>query len=1180
MRSIVSSCMDPLLKASLAVAICLSTFAVSPSVLLAQSAGAQQSTTPIQHIVFIVKENRSFDNMFGKFPGANGATQGPISTGQILKLQPAADVLSRDLCHTWNCNVVAIDHGRMDQWDITVGDATFACNLNGDYLCYSQYNTQTDLPNYFKLASNFTLADNYFSAIHATSNPNHVYTVAATSNGIFGQAHLATNGLKGESGCKSDPGAVVNVIAANGDIISPYPCFDFTSLVDSLDAAQLSWTYYTPTGSSYDPLEAINHIRNNPAEWNAHVKTDTQFVSDATNGKLPAVSWLVTSDNNSEHPPNSVCNGENWTVQQVSAIMSNLNEWNSTAIFVLWDDDGGFYDHVAPPVLDQFGLGPRVPLMIISPYAKSGNISHTLYEHSSLLAFAESVFGLQPIHFRDSIANNMFDSFDFNQSPLPPITLTPRSCSPASQATLTFPPQAVGTPSTVKTVTISNFNPTNLTINGINLVGMDFAETNQCPQVLGPPKPAIQSCTVNVTFTPTATGNRTATLTINDSDPSSPQVVAISGVGTQVSLTPPLLSFGKLHIGTSKTLSATMKNLGSSTINISSVVASSPYTQTNTCGSSLGAGASCTISATYTPSAQALQYGSVTITDSDGSSPQVLNLTGSSSAVVFSAATLKFAATNLGKTSLPMNVTMTNQGSTAISITSIVTQGTLQETADDFAITANTCGTSLGGNSSCTITLTFTPTNQGSRFGTLLVFDSESGTSPQQVALSGTGSANSIPFIADPLVPTHAAPGASSFTLTVAGTGFVSGAKVNWNGTGLSTTFVSGSKLTATVPASDVATAGTALVTVSNPAPLGGNSNSAVFQITTGGTPGTLVKRAFPTGTAPIGIARGDFDNDGILDVAVANSGSNTLSVALGDGAGKFNLKSSPATGKGPVAVAVGDFNGDGKADLAVANEGDNTVSILLGAGDGTFTPAPGAAPLVGAGPVAVLAADFDHDGILSVITANNIENLGSVLEGVGDGTFTPDATGPNTGKGPIAIAAGDFDGDGKLDLAIANQTANTISVLPGNGDGTFGWDGNTVVGKKPSGIVAADLNGDGKLDLAITNLTDNTISILTGNGDGTFTLKSSPTTGTGPSSVTVGDFNGDGKLDLATSNSTANTVSILLGNGDGTFQAHQDSPTDTTPNGIVAGDFDRDGKLDVVVTTTGTNNINLMSQP
>src|SRR5262249_46537330 len=177
----------------------------------------QQPFPQIQHIVFIVKENRSFDHMFGQFPGADGATSGPISTGQILPLHPAPDRQSRDFCHTWNCNIVAVDGGRMDKWDLTVGDATFACNINGDYGCYSQYSA-SDISNYWAMASNYLLSDHFFSSIHATSFPNHMYTVAATSDGIMGQPHLQSDSTKGESGCKSDPGSTVNVIMANGDI--------------------------------------------------------------------------------------------------------------------------------------------------------------------------------------------------------------------------------------------------------------------------------------------------------------------------------------------------------------------------------------------------------------------------------------------------------------------------------------------------------------------------------------------------------------------------------------------------------------------------------------------------------------------------------------------------------------------------------------------------------------------------------------------------------------------------------------------------------------------------------------------------------------------------------------------------------------------------------------------------
>jgi phospholipase C len=139
------------------------------------------------------------------------------------------------------------------------------------------------------------------------------------------------------------------------------------------------------------------------------------------------VSWVVTSEEESEHPPESVCVGENWTVMQLNAVMQGP-DWNSTVVFLTWDDFGGFYDHVPPPVADRYGFGPRVPFLIISPWAKPGYISHTTLEFSSVLKFIEKRFDLNSLTQRDSVANDMFDSFDFDQTPLPPLLLATRPC--------------------------------------------------------------------------------------------------------------------------------------------------------------------------------------------------------------------------------------------------------------------------------------------------------------------------------------------------------------------------------------------------------------------------------------------------------------------------------------------------------------------------------------------------------------------------------------------------------------------------------------------------------------------------------------------------------------------------------------------------------------------------------
>jgi phospholipase C len=362
----------------------------------------------IQHVVFIVKENHTFDNMFGTFPGADGATSGTTSSGQVVALSHAPDSLPHDLCHSWNCAITAIDGGKMDKFNVPDG-----------ILSYSQY-LQSDILNYWAYAHQFALADHMFSSMHGPSFPNHLYTIAAQAGGAINVPSYDV------WGCDAPPGTTVPVLLPSGQLTAQFPCFDFTTLGDSLSAANISWRSYAPAGSVWNAFDAIKHVRETSA-WSQHVLPDTHFISDATSGQLPAVSWLVTTAAQSDHPPESLCQGENWTVQQINAVMQGP-DWNSTAIFLTWDDYGGFYDHVPPPDLDAFGLGPRVPLIIISPYAKSGYISHTQYEFSSFLKFVETRYGLQSLTARDTNANDMTDSFNFSQTPQSPLVLSTRTC--------------------------------------------------------------------------------------------------------------------------------------------------------------------------------------------------------------------------------------------------------------------------------------------------------------------------------------------------------------------------------------------------------------------------------------------------------------------------------------------------------------------------------------------------------------------------------------------------------------------------------------------------------------------------------------------------------------------------------------------------------------------------------
>jgi phospholipase C len=381
----------------------------------------------IQHIVFIIKENRSFDNMFGTFPGADGATSGLISTGERIDLGHATDATSRDLGHEWDDAHLAVDDGKMDRFDLVQGG-----NVRGDFLSMTQF-FDSDIPNYWSYAQHFLLADHTFAAIAGPSFPNHLYTVASQSGGVISNPNSLSWGCDAAEQTRAD------VLTANGEMTRTFPCFEFPTLADRLEAAGISWRFYAPTkdqlGYIWSALNAFKSIRLTSL-WNDRVLDDNQFLADAANGTLPAVSWLVPDWAVSDHPTRarpggpptiSICEGENWTVQHINAIMDGPN-WATTAIVLTWDDFGGFYDHVAPPAIDQYGLGLRVPLLVISPYAKEGTVSHTQYEFASVLKLIEQRHRLKALTAREVETNSLIDAFDFSQQPAPPLILPLRTC--------------------------------------------------------------------------------------------------------------------------------------------------------------------------------------------------------------------------------------------------------------------------------------------------------------------------------------------------------------------------------------------------------------------------------------------------------------------------------------------------------------------------------------------------------------------------------------------------------------------------------------------------------------------------------------------------------------------------------------------------------------------------------
>ena len=469
------------------------------------------------------------------------------------------------------------------------------------------------------------------------------------------------------------------------------------------------------------------------------------------------------------------------------------------------------------------------------------------------------------------------------------------------------------------------------------------------------------------------------------------------------------------------------------------------------------------------------------------------------------------------------------------------------------------------------------------------------------VQIAPTGPAgNPVPFLNQPLVPTVVSPGSPGFTLKVSGTGFVSGAIVNFNRTPLATTFVDSEHLTAMVPAVAIANAETAAVTAVNPGTAAAQSNVVYFQVAA-----HLATVSFaPAANSPLqipepnGIATGDFNEDGKPDLVITSA--TRVYVFLGKGDGTFTATAdSPMPVPSPPYddfaspytedIAVGDFNNSGHLGLAVGEPQNAAAVILLGKGDGTFVFSSAEIANALGEPVSdIEAADFNADGSLDLAITNEISGVSPVVLGYGKGAFNTAGTLYASGF-PAGVAVGDFNGDGKLDAIVAsggtfNNTGSGLAVSLGNGDGTFrqGSGSPILLGNSLSTIVTGDFNGDGKLDLAVTDSVGNAVMILLGNGDGTFGVPTTIPVGNQPYVMVAADFNNDGKLDLAIANYKDGTITLLLGNGDGTFTQAVGSPyaVGGAPYQLVAADFNGDGKLDLAVTNlNGTGTILILLQ-
>jgi phospholipase C len=372
---------------------------------------------PIEHVVFLIKENRSFDHLFGTFPGARGVTFGR-DRGARRALLRGIDRLPGDLPHCYPCAIDAWNGGAMDGFD--QGE-------QGDW-AYSQLRRR-QLPNYWRWAEEFVLFDNVFASAHGPSFPNHLYTIAAQSGGA--RENPLRRGFSSLTfGCDAPGQELVEVVDSEGSVAMVPPCFDFLTEGDLLNRAGIPWAYYAAEedqrGYIWSAYAAIRRYREHPDRWQRHMFPVDDVVDDIRAGRLPPVTWITPRFQLSEHPEYSFCHGENWSTDVIDAIMQSPM-WEHTAIFLTWDDYGGFYDHVPPPQIDRMGLGIRVPMILISPFARRGHVSHELGEFSSVLRFIEDNWGLRKLTHRDRRATPLLSAFDFDREPRAPVPLPQRT---------------------------------------------------------------------------------------------------------------------------------------------------------------------------------------------------------------------------------------------------------------------------------------------------------------------------------------------------------------------------------------------------------------------------------------------------------------------------------------------------------------------------------------------------------------------------------------------------------------------------------------------------------------------------------------------------------------------------------------------------------------------------------
>jgi len=393
----------------------------APAPVLPQTIALRPATgNPIKHVVIIFQENRSFTNIFSGFPGADAPRSGVTKTGQRVKLQPIG-FATVDPCHGWSEGIADWDNGKMDGFEANCG----ANGLPAGLLTYSYLRRDLVAP-YWDMAQRYTLADRMFPTEIGPSFTAHLAIIAGTMN-LSPTTAVADLPTAEPWGCDAPLGTFTEYVDAQRveHPLGPFPCYtQFRTMADTLDAAQVSWRYYAPPlsgdGALWSTFDAIKSVRYS-SDWGEKVLAPPpRVLKDVAAGKLAAVTWVMPDWAYADHATTGN-KGPSW----VSAVVNAVGEskyWNSTAIVVMWDDWGGWYDDARPPQVDFRGLGIRVPCIIISPYARAHHVSHTQYEFGSVLRFIEDTFGLPQLGtvadgYSDARATSLSDSFDFTRPP-------------------------------------------------------------------------------------------------------------------------------------------------------------------------------------------------------------------------------------------------------------------------------------------------------------------------------------------------------------------------------------------------------------------------------------------------------------------------------------------------------------------------------------------------------------------------------------------------------------------------------------------------------------------------------------------------------------------------------------------------------------------------------------------